>query len=227
MYSLMSAAHDHLRMQSTEMTEKPIVFVVDDDVSIRESLGPLLSFAGWRPIAFASAKDFLARPKCNGPSCLILDVNMPGLSGLDLQGMMTADGRNIPIIFVTGFGDVPMTVRAMKAGAFEFLTKPIDTAALLQAVTAAIARSATITREDDKVAGIQACYDTLTRREREVMSFVVEGYLNKQVAFELDLSEITVKAHRGQVMRKMNARSLPDLVNMAARLRLTDKGRNA
>jgi FixJ family two-component response regulator len=222
MYSTIAAAHQRAKTQ-IQALERSIVFVVDDDVSVRESLELLIASAGWQPLLFASAKDFLSHARPSGPSCLVLDVNMPGLNGLDLQSLLTADGRRIPIIFVTGFGDVPTTVRAMKAGAFEFLTKPIDTAALLQAIRSAMERSAALTREDSELAALRSCYQMLSPREREVMFFVVHGLLNKQVAFELGISEITVKAHRGQLMRKMNARSLPELVTMFARLRLGDQ----
>lgn len=222
MYSTIAAAHQRAKTQ-TQALDRSIVFVVDDDVSVRESLELLIGSAGWQPLLFASAKDFLSHARPAGPSCLVLDVNMPGLNGLDLQSLLTTDGRRIPIIFVTGFGDVPTTVRAMKAGAFEFLTKPIDTAALLQAIRSAMERSAALTREDSELAALRSCYKMLSPREREVMFFVVQGLMNKQVAFELGISEITVKAHRGQLMRKMNAHSLPELVNMFARLRLGDQ----
>jgi FixJ family two-component response regulator len=198
----------------------PTVFVVDDDISIRESLELLITSAGWQPLLFESAQTFLEAPPTSTPSCLVLDVNMPGLNGLDLQSMISVSGKRMPIIFVSGFGDVPMTVRALKGGALDFLTKPIDSAALLDAIQSALSRSEVLLRESEELLRLQRCYDALTRREREVMVRVVKGLLNKQVAFELNISEITVKAHRGQVMRKMAARSLPELVNMAATLRL-------
>jgi FixJ family two-component response regulator len=200
----------------------PTVFVIDDDISVRESLELLIGSAGWQPILFDSAQSFLAATPVAGPSCLVLDVNMPGINGLDLQSLITKGGNRTPIIFVSGFGDVPMTVKALKGGALDFLTKPIDPEALLAAIQSALVQSQELIRDEEELMRLQACYDALTPREREVMSGVVKGLLNKQVAFELDISEITVKAHRGQVMRKMSARSLPDLVNMAAKLRLDD-----
>ena len=197
----------------------PIVFVVDDDVSVRESLELLIKNAGWQPELFASAQDFLARPRVTVPSCLVLDVNLPGLDGLELQQQLT-DRTNMPIIFITGYGDVPMTVRAMKAGAVEFLTKPFSDDVLLDAIRGAIERSRAALRLDAEMRALRSCHESLTPREREVMALVVSGLLNKQVGGELGISEITVKAHRGQVMRKMKADSLPDLVTMAARLGL-------
>jgi len=197
----------------------PTVFVVDDDISVRESLEGLIHEAGWLPLAFASAEAFLARPPVAGPSCLILDVNLPDINGLDLQGRIS-DRTDMPIIFISGFGDVPMTVRAMRAGAVEFLTKPFDEATLLAAIAQAIQRSrAALDREADLQA-LRDRYDSLSRREREVMALVARGLLNKQVGFELGISEITVKAHRGQVMRKMNARTIVELVHMHGRLGL-------
>ncbi len=197
----------------------PIVFVVDDDVSVRESLELLIKSAGWQPELFASAQDFLSRPRVTVPSCLVLDVTLPGLNGLDLQQQL-ADRTDMPIIFITGYGDVPMTVRAMKAGAVEFLTKPFRDDVLLNAIRGAIERSRAALRLDSEMRTLRQCYESLTPREREVMALVVSGLLNKQVGGELGISEITVKAHRGQVMRKMKADSLPDLVRMAARLGL-------
>jgi FixJ family two-component response regulator len=189
-----------------------IVFVVEDDISVRESLELLIQSAGWRPELFVSAQDFLSRPRPAVPSCLILDVNLPGLNGLELQNQI-ADRNDMPIVFISGHADVPMSVQAMKAGAIEFLTKPLRHDVLLNVIRDAIERSriALILRE---------CYESLTQREREVMALVVSGLLNKQAGGELGISEITVKAHRGQVMRKMKAESLPDLVKMAARLGL-------
>lgn len=197
----------------------PIVFVVDDDVSVRESLELLIQSAGWQPELFGSAQEFLARPRLLAPNCLVLDVGLPDLNGLDLQKLV-ADRTDMPIIFITGYGDVPMTVRAMKAGAVEFLTKPFDNGVLLSAVRHAIERSQTALGLESEIRSLRDCYATLSRREQEVMALVVSGLLNKQVGGELGISEITVKAHRGKVMRKMKADSLADLVNMAARLRL-------
>jgi FixJ family two-component response regulator len=195
------------------------VFVVDDDVSVRESLELLIRSAGWRSETFASAQEFLARPRLSIPCCLVLDVSLPGLNGLDLQAHV-AERTEMPIIFITGHGDVPTSVRAMKAGAIEFLTKPFDDAVLLRAIHTAIERSRDAVRDSTRVRALQDCYASLTPRERDVMALVVAGRLNKQVAGELGISEVTVKAHRGQVMRKMKADSLPDLVTMAARLGL-------
>jgi FixJ family two-component response regulator len=197
----------------------PIVFVVDDDVSARESLELLIKHAGWQPEIFASAQDFLSRPRVTVPNCLVLDVSLPGINGLELQQQL-ADRTDMPIIFITGYGDVPMTVRAMKAGAVEFLTKPFRDDVLLNAIGGAIERSRAALRLDSEMRTLRNCYESLTPREREVMALVVSGLLNKQVGGELGISEITVKAHRGQVMRKMKADSLPDLVTMATRLGL-------
>jgi len=196
------------------------VFVVDDDVSVRESLELLIRYAGWQPETFASAQEFLARGRALVPSCLVLDVNLPGLSGLDLQKHVAVDRIDIPIIFITGYGDVPKTVQAMKAGAVEFLTKPFADDVLLSAIRNAIDRSRTTLAHEAEMRVLRDSYESLTRREREVMALVVAGLLNKQIGDELGISEITVKAHRGKVMQKMKADSLPDLVKMDARLRL-------
>ncbi len=196
----------------------PIVFVVDDDVSVRESLEALIGTEGWRAECFASAQDFLARPPAQTPSCLILDVNLPDLNGLDLQAQMAGERLGMPIIFITGYGDIPMTVRAMKAGAAEFLTKPFAEDALIGAIQQAIDRSAASLREEAELQTLRDRYASLSRREREVMALVVVGRLNKQVGGELGISEITVKAHRGRVMEKMQVRSLAELVKLNARL---------
>ncbi|HEU4887790.1 MAG TPA: response regulator [Thermoanaerobaculia bacterium] len=198
---------------------KSIVFVVDDDVSVRESLELLIRCAGWQPKTFASAQEFLARPRPAVPCCLVLDVTLPGLNGLELQRQL-AGRTEMPIIFITGHGDVPMTVQAMKAGAVEFLTKPFKDDVLLDAIRSAIESSRAALSLDSEMRALRNCYESLTPREREVMTLVVSGLLNKQVGGELGISEITVKAHRGQVMRKMKADSLPHLVTMAARLGL-------
>jgi FixJ family two-component response regulator len=198
---------------------KAVVFVVDDDISVRESLELLIRSAGWQPETFASAQAFLARPRSTAPCCLVLDVTLPGLNGLELQQQL-AERTEMPIIFITGYGDVPMSVRAMKAGAIEFLTKPFKDDVLLEAIRGAIERSRVALRHESEMQVLRSRLASLTPREREVMALVVTGLLNKQVGGELGISEITVKAHRGQLMRKMAADSLPDLVTMAARLGL-------
>jgi FixJ family two-component response regulator len=199
---------------------RPVVFVVDDDPSVRRSLESLIRSQGWQPETFASAHEFLARPPVLVPSCLILDVTLPDLNGLDVQKRLAVDRIDMPIIFITGYGDVPMTVQAMKAGAVEFLTKPFSGDVLLSAIRHAIQRSQSTLTHESETQALRQRYALLSPREREVMALVVSGLLNKQVGTELRISEITVKAHRGQVMRKMDADSLPDLVRMAARLRL-------
>jgi FixJ family two-component response regulator len=195
----------------------PVVFVVDDDVSVRESLELLLKAAGWKPETFASPQEFLSRPRADVPCCLVLDVTLPGLNGLELQRML-AERTDMPIVFITGHGTVPMSVQAMKAGAVEFLTKPFKKDVLLAAIRGAIERSRLALRVDSEMRALRMRYESLTPRERQVMALVVSGLLNKQVGGELGISEITVKKHRGMVMGKMKADSLPDLVAMATRL---------
>jgi len=205
----------------------PTVFVVDEDASVRESLELLIRCAGWRAETFASAEELLARPRLLVPSCLVVDVSPPGLNGFELQRHIAADRIDMPIIFITGYGDVPMTVQAMKAGAVEFLTKPFSDDVLLTAIQHAIGRSRTALSQEAALRTLRDRHASLTRREREVMALVVAGLLNKQVGGELGISEITVKAHRGQVMRKMKADSLADLVTMAATLRLAPPPKGA
>jgi FixJ family two-component response regulator len=195
------------------------VFVVDDDVSVRESLELLIQTAGWRPETFASAGEFLSHPRATVPCCLVLDVTLPGLNGLELQRQL-AERTDMPIVFITGHGDVPKCVQAMKAGAVEFLTKPFKDDVLLDAIRGAVERSRAAQRQESELQVLRSRYAALTPRERDVMALVVSGLLNKQVGGSLGISEITVKAHRGQVMRKMMAGSLPDLVTMAATLGL-------
>ena len=192
----------------------PLVFVVDDDVSVREALDFLIRAAGWQPETYASAEAFLARPRALVPSC----VSLPDLNGLDLQKRIGTDRSDLPIIFLTGYGDVPMTVRAMKAGAVEFLTKPFRDDVLLSAISSALERSRAALEQQAEIQVLRDRFATLSPREREVMALVVSGLLNKQIGGELRISEITVKAHRGKVMHKMGADSLADLVKMAERL---------
>jgi FixJ family two-component response regulator len=196
------------------------VFVVDDDISIRESLEFLIRDAGWQVETFTSAEEFVNRPREFVPSCVVLDISLPGLNGLDLQKRLAVDRPDMPIIFLTGNADIPMTVQAMKAGAVEFLTKPFSDGTLLSAIGKAIARSTALIVRNAELRALRARYARLSSREREVMALVVVGKANKEVASELGISEITVKAHRGSMIRKMEARSLAELVNQAARLRL-------
>jgi FixJ family two-component response regulator len=207
-------------MTSRVSAAAPIVFVVDEDASVRESLESLIEASGWRPRTFASAQEFLARPRTMAPSCLVLDVVLPDLSGLDLQRRVAAERPDMPIIFIARFGDVYMGVQAMKAGAIDFLTKPFREETLLADIRHALDRSRRALEHEAKMTALRLAYASLTPREREVMVLVVSGLLNKQVGGELGISEITVKAHRGQVMRKMKAGSLPALVNMVASLGL-------
>lgn len=199
----------------------PIVFVVDDDISVRESLELLIQHEGWRVETFRSAEEFLDRPNECVPSCLILDISMPGLNGLELQKRLAVERPGMPIIFLTGHGDIRKTVQAMKAGAVEFLTKPFSDSALFSAINGAIERSKALLSRDAELRALKVRYARLSSREREVMALVVLGLANKLVAAELGISEITVKAHRGSMMRKMEANSLAELVNHASRLRLS------
>jgi FixJ family two-component response regulator len=206
---------------------KPIVFVVDDDISVRESLAGLVQYAGWQVETFASAEEFLARPPVRAPSCLLLDISLPKLNGLDLQERIAVDRIDMPIIFITGQRDIPMTVQAMKRGAVEFLIKPLLHEPLVAAIETALARSSALIDEAEALTARRIRYESVSGRERQVMALVTSGKMNKQVAGELGISEITVKAHRGRVMRKMGARSLADLVMIAASLHLTPEENGA
>ncbi len=215
-------APDHVSGLSAKPEAAPIVFVVDDDISVRESLEALIRDEGWRPKLFESARDFLARTPTSAPSCLILDVNLPDLSGLDLQQSITAESSAMPIIFLTGYGDIPTSVQAMKAGAAEFLTKPFNAGVLIEAIRGALRHSRTVLEQVLEKSQLQNRFESLSKRERQVMTLVVKGLMNRQVGSTLDISETTVKAHRGRVMQKMQAATLVDLVDMAAELGIRD-----
>jgi FixJ family two-component response regulator len=201
--------------------QKPIVFVVDDDISVRESLELLIKSADWHPETFASAGAFLEHPRTTMPNCLLLDISLPDLNGLELQKLIASERTDMPIIFITGHGDVPITVQAMKGGAVEFLTKPFDDEVLLNAIRHAIRRSAAVLDDQAEVTALRSNYESLTSREQEVLQLVVAGMLNKQIGLKLGISEITVKAHRGKMMQKMKSDSVADLVKTAVRLGLT------
>ena len=219
------STHIATGLRSSSMAHvTPIVFVVDDDLSIRESLDSLIARAGWRPALFASAQEFLASPRPSSPSCLVLDVNLPDLNGLELQERIAGERVDMPILFITGHGDIPMSVQAMKAGAVEFLTKPFTPKVLLNSIRSALERSRMCLDEEASLQALRNRHKSLSRREREVMALVVRGRLNKQVGGDLGISEITVKKHRGQAMHKMHAKSLPELVSLAARLNLETAG---
>lgn len=208
-------------------TSTPVIFVVDDDVSVRESLEALIRWAGWTPETFGSAHAFLSRPREERPSCLLLDVELPDLNGLDLQDRVAADRSDLPIIFITGHGDIPRSVRAMKGGAAEFLTKPFERDVLLNAIGRALERSRAALTQASELKTLRARHASLTPRERQVFAWVVSGRLNKEVGAALGMTEATVKAHRGQVMQKMQAGSLAELVRIATRLEVPPPGRES
>jgi len=217
-----SHAAEHQRKSPQMQPASPIVFVVDDDISVRESLELLIQKQGWQPKTYSSAQEFLDCPRALVPNCLVLDVSLPGLNGLELQKRVALERTDMPIIFITGYGDVPKSVEAMKAGAVEFLTKPFSHEVLLSAIRQALERSRLALACESELRALRERYASLTAREREVMALIVSGLLNKQAGGELGIGESTVKAHRGQVMQKMKANSLADLVKMAAKLRIQE-----